>query len=160
MNINVVSTYRSMFPALTIGLSDHCVTNEPALAAVALGARVIEKHFTLDHDLDGLTIGFLWIQHNCVQLVLGTRRVEDAMGDGEKGIAACEQWEATYSRRSIIVMRVTSRRVRPSVPRTWPCCVPERDCTPRVARCPGATRARDIQAREPLTLDMLASPPA
>ncbi len=105
MNVRVVRSFAEMFSEHPVGLSDHSMTNEPALAAVALGANVLEKHFTLDHELDGPDHWFSMDPGQMRSLVEQVRRVEAALGDGDKGIAECEQFEVEHTRRSIIVMR-------------------------------------------------------
>jgi sialic acid synthase SpsE len=105
MNVRVVQAYRERFPGHPIGLSDHCLGDEPALASVALGACVVEKHFTLDRNRHGPDHWFSLDPEALRDLVTRVRRVEAALGDGNKRVEACEEWEATYSRRSIIVMR-------------------------------------------------------
>ena len=105
MNVRVVEAYREGFPGHPVGLSDHCLDDDPALAAVALGACVVEKHFTLDRNRHGPDHWFSLDPAGLRSLVDRVRRVEAALGDGHKRVEACEEWEATYSRRSIIVMR-------------------------------------------------------
>lgn len=53
MNLNVIKTYYENFPGVVVGLSDHSLSSIPALVAYGLGARVIEKHFTLDRCMKG-----------------------------------------------------------------------------------------------------------
>ena len=50
INLNVLKTYRTMFPDVILGLSDHTAGHATVLGAVAFGARVMEKHFTDDND--------------------------------------------------------------------------------------------------------------
>ena len=52
-NLNVLNSFRKKFPGLILGLSDHTSTNITVLGAIALGARVIEKHFTDDNNREG-----------------------------------------------------------------------------------------------------------
>lgn len=52
-NVRVVETYRRLFPDVAIGFSDHTMSNYSAMAAVALGATIIEKHLTLNKDSPG-----------------------------------------------------------------------------------------------------------
>jgi sialic acid synthase SpsE len=105
MNVRVIASFQQRFPGHPVGLSDHAMTDEPALAAVALGACVLEKHFTLDRELSGPDHWFSMDPERMRRLVESLRRLEQSLGDGEKGIADCEQWEAAHSRRSIIVMK-------------------------------------------------------
>lgn len=159
MNVRVVAGFQERFPGHPIGLSDHCVTDEPALAAVALGACVLEKHFTLDRRLSGPDHWFSMDPEQMRRLVESLRRLEQSLGDGKKAIAACEQWEAAYSRRSIIVVKdiapgeVVSEEhlalLRPGSglhPRNWNAVIGRRA---RVA----------IEAREPLRWEMLEGEP-
>ena len=58
IHLNVLRTYATMFPSVVLGLSDHTPGHATVLGAVALGARVIEKHFTDDNRREGQII--LW----------------------------------------------------------------------------------------------------
>ena len=62
-NLNVLNTYKTMFD-IPIGLSDHTPTNTTCIAAVALGAIAIEKHFTLSRDLPGIDQRLPWSLKN------------------------------------------------------------------------------------------------
>ena len=53
VNLNVLSTFRAMYPEAILGLSDHTPGHATVLGAIALGARVIEKHFTDSTDREG-----------------------------------------------------------------------------------------------------------
>ena len=59
IQLNVLRTYREMYPDIVLGLSDHTPGHATVLGAVALGARVIEKHFTDDTSRVGLAHFFL-----------------------------------------------------------------------------------------------------
>ena len=63
-----------------IGLSDHSMSIEPVVAAVALGARVVEKHFTLDRALGGEDSGFSLNPDEFAAMVAAVRRTEKALG--------------------------------------------------------------------------------
>jgi sialic acid synthase len=84
LNLRVISTLRERFPKLVIGLSDHQSGISMALVAYMLGARVIEKHFTLDHALKGTDHAFSLMPDGLRRLVRDLRRVEPALGDGVK----------------------------------------------------------------------------
>ena len=84
LNLRVITTLRDRFPQLVIGLSDHQSGISMALIAYMLGARVIEKHFTLDHALKGTDHAFSLMPDGLRRLVRDLRRVEPALGDGVK----------------------------------------------------------------------------
>ena len=53
INLNVLNNYKKIFKDAILGLSDHTPGHSTVLGSIALGARVIEKHFTLDNSLNG-----------------------------------------------------------------------------------------------------------
>jgi sialic acid synthase len=84
LNLNVITTLRKRFPELVIGLSDHQNGIAMAVVAYMLGARVIEKHFTLDHALKGRDHAFSLMPEGMRRLVRDLHRVPAALGDGTK----------------------------------------------------------------------------
>jgi N,N'-diacetyllegionaminate synthase len=98
-----LSAIRSMARdlALDIGYSDHSLGVEAALAAVALGAQVIEKHLTLDRGLPGPDHSASLEPAEFSRMVAGIRRVSAMLGDGLKAPTAQEQDTARVARRSI-----------------------------------------------------------
>jgi N-acetylneuraminate synthase/sialic acid synthase len=84
LNLNVITTLRERFPELVIGLSDHQNGIAMAVVAYMLGARVIEKHFTLDHALKGRDHAFSLMPDGMRRLVRDLRRIPVALGDGVK----------------------------------------------------------------------------
>jgi N-acetylneuraminate synthase/sialic acid synthase len=84
LNLRVITTMRERFPDFVIGLSDHQSGISMALVAYMLGARVVEKHFTLDHALKGTDHAFSLMPDGMRRLVRDLRRVEPALGDGVK----------------------------------------------------------------------------
>jgi sialic acid synthase len=84
LNLNVITTFRERFPELVVGLSDHQNGISMALVAYMLGARVIEKHFTLDHALKGRDHAFSLMPEGLRRLVRDLHRVPAALGDAEK----------------------------------------------------------------------------
>lgn len=91
MNLRVIATYREVFPDVAVGLSDHQNGIAMAVVAYALGARVIEKHFTLNRALKGTDHAFSLEPVGLRKLVRDLRRARVAMGDGLKRPLACEQ---------------------------------------------------------------------
>jgi sialic acid synthase len=91
LNLRVITTLRERFPEFVIGLSDHQSGISMALVAYMLGARVIEKHLTLDHALKGTDHAFSLMPDGMRRLVRDLRRVEPALGDGVKRRLPVEQ---------------------------------------------------------------------
>jgi sialic acid synthase len=84
LNLNVIPALRERFPDLVIGLSDHQNGIAMAVVAYMLGARVIEKHFTLDHALKGTDHAFSLMPDGIRRLVRDLHRIPAALGDGLK----------------------------------------------------------------------------
>jgi N-acetylneuraminate synthase/sialic acid synthase len=84
LNLGVIETYRERFPELVIGLSDHQSGIAMTLVGYMLGARVIEKHFTLDHAWKGSDHAFSLMPEGMRRLVRDLRRVPTAIGEGHK----------------------------------------------------------------------------
>lgn len=84
MNLNVVTTYRDEFPSYVVGLSDHYNGIALTAASYLLGARVIEKHFTLDRTMKGSDHRFSLEPAGLRKLVRDTRRMRLALGSPTK----------------------------------------------------------------------------
>jgi len=91
-----------------VGYSDHVPDNTVAFAAVALGAQLVEKHLTLDCDMEGPDHAASIEPESFEALVRGIRTVESALGSGIKEPAASEHNTATVARRSIVAARQLS----------------------------------------------------
>lgn len=87
---------------LPVGYSDHTLGTEVALAAVARGARVIEKHFTLDRRLPGPDHSASLEPDELAGMVRGIRQIEKALGDGIKRPQAVEFSTACVARKSLV----------------------------------------------------------
>ena len=85
---------------LPVGFSDHSLGIEASVAAVALGAKIIEKHFTLDRNLEGPDHKASLEPKELKSMVSAIRNVEMAMGDGEKKPDRSELWGIKNSRKS------------------------------------------------------------
>jgi N-acetylneuraminate synthase/sialic acid synthase len=84
LNLRVITTLRERFPELVIGLSDHQDGYTMSLLGYALGARVIEKHFTLSHGWKGTDHAFSLMPDGMRRLVRDLHRAPSALGDGIK----------------------------------------------------------------------------
>lgn len=100
-NLHAMHTLRSAF-GVPVGYSDHTMGIEISLAAVALGACVIEKHFTLDRHMSGPDHQASLAPKELTDLVSGIRKVEESLGDGRKRPAANEAKTAALGRKSLV----------------------------------------------------------
>lgn len=104
VNLRAMHTMAAAF-GLPVGYSDHTMGDEVALAAVALGACVIEKHFTIDHSLPGPDQQASLEPAELGALVRGIRIVEASLGDGRKVPIAREVELAKAMRKSLVAAR-------------------------------------------------------
>jgi N-acetylneuraminate synthase len=104
VNLRAMQTMRSAFD-VPVGFSDHTEGIDVALAAVATGACVIEKHFTLDRTLEGPDHRASLEPAELRELVRSIRRVEKALGSGRKVPTASEMETARVARRSLVAAR-------------------------------------------------------
>ena len=101
IQLNVLKSYRAMYPKMVLGLSDHTSGHTTVLGAVALGARMIEKHFTDDTRREGPDHHFAMDPKTWRQMVEATRELEAALGSGIKKVEANERDTVVLQRRSI-----------------------------------------------------------
>ncbi len=91
--------------AAGVGYSDHTVGIEVAVAAVGRGAKIIEKHFTLDRSLPGPDHKASLEPNELAELVAAVRRTESALGSGSKNVADAERPNIEVARKSIVAAR-------------------------------------------------------
>lgn len=84
LHLGVITTYRERYPEVVVGLSDHQDGIAMSVVAHMLGARVIEKHFTLSHSWKGTDHAFSLMPEGMRKLVRDLARIPDAIGDGVK----------------------------------------------------------------------------
>lgn len=101
IQLNVLRCYREMYPNMVLGLSDHTPGHATVLGAVALGARMIEKHFTDAQNRPGPDHAFSMNPHTWREMVDRTRELELALGDGVKKVEYNEAQTVVLQRRSI-----------------------------------------------------------
>ena len=101
MNLQVITMLAREF-GVPSGLSDHSTGIVASVAAVALGATVIEKHFTLDRDLNGPDHAASIEPDELAQMIRNIRRVETMMGDGVKRQTPSELANMNGIRRSVV----------------------------------------------------------
>ncbi len=147
INLRAMRTLAESFK-LPVGYSDHTAGIDISIAAVALGATIIEKHFTLDTDMQGPDHSASLDPVEFSKMVVAVRHVELALGDGVKQPALCEIPNMPIARKSIVascdlkkgqqiaVSDLTSKRPGSGIPPT------ERD------NLIGKTLTQDVSADE------------
>ena len=105
IHLNVLKTYRTMFPGVILGLSDHTPGHATVLGAVALGARVVEKHFTDDNQRTGPDHKFAMNPASWAEMVMCTRELERSLGSADKFVAGNEKDTAVVQRRCLRAAR-------------------------------------------------------
>jgi len=105
LNINVLKTYQTMFPNVVVGLSDHTHSPAPIVGAVALGARVIERHFTDDNNRPGPDHKFAMNPESWAEMVQQVRTLERSLGSVEKFVTPNEQETYMLQRRCLRASR-------------------------------------------------------
>ena len=107
-NLLRIHALKEKYPGLIVGLSDHTEPDAhmviPALG-VTLGAKVIEKHYTLDRELSGSGHFFSMNPEDLKEMVRNVRLAESVLGDGALGVAEAENSARTSARRSIVAER-------------------------------------------------------
>jgi len=101
MNLNVITTYKNSFD-LPVGLSDHSSGMEASIAAVALGSSVIEKHFTIDQEMDGPDHAASLNPNELEEFVKAIHKVKIMLGDFQKNPTKSEIENMTGIRRSVV----------------------------------------------------------
>jgi len=154
LNLHAMKTLRQEF-GLPTGFSDHSVGIEAAIAAVALGAVAIEKHFTLDRTMDGPDHRASVEPDELKRLVEAVRLANEALGDGIKRPAPCELPNLPLIRRSLVASRKlrkgeTLTRDMISIKR------PAQGIEPKkLAAVIGRRLACDLEDDQPITWDCL-----
>jgi sialic acid synthase SpsE len=105
IHLRVLQNFGSTFPDAVLGLSDHTFGHATVLGAVALGARVIEKHFTDDITREGPDHPFSMTPQTWREMVDRTRELELSLGSSKKEIAANERDTVVVQRRCLRAAR-------------------------------------------------------
>jgi N-acetylneuraminate synthase/N,N'-diacetyllegionaminate synthase len=156
VNVRAITTLAEAFH-LPVGFSDHTPGHALVLAAVTLGAAVVEKHLTLDRSLPGPDHGFALDPSEFGAMVTDVRRIEAGLGDGRKVPADGEIAERRWARRSVyaataieagtVLEAIHMKIVRPATGL-------EPGCAPALV---GRRALRPIAADQPLTWDDVSS---
>jgi N-acetylneuraminate synthase len=105
VNLNVLKLYSKMYPGVLLGLSDHTEGHSTVLGSIALGARVIEKHFTDDNLREGPDHKFAMNPKSWREMVDSSYELFYSLGDGIKRVEDNEKDAAIVQRRSLRAAR-------------------------------------------------------
>jgi len=105
VNLKAMQTIKSAFPGVHVGYSDHTEGIEVPIAAVAMGAAIIEKHFTLDKNMEGPDHKASLEPDELTAMVKAIRNIETALGTGIKKPSSSELKNKTIARKSIVAAR-------------------------------------------------------
>ncbi len=101
VNLRAMQTIKEEI-GVSVGYSDHTQGIEAAVAAAALGAEMIEKHFTLDKNMEGPDHKASLEPDELAEMIRAVRHIEQAMGDGKKKPSASEKKNMAVARKSIV----------------------------------------------------------
>jgi N,N'-diacetyllegionaminate synthase len=105
VNLNAMLTLKNAFPKIKVGYSDHTQGIEVSIAAVAMGATIIEKHFTLDKSMDGPDHKSSISPDELKAMVSSIRNIEKALGSSIKKPSKSEKPNITMARKSIVASK-------------------------------------------------------
>jgi len=105
VNLRAMLTIQNAFPGISVGYSDHTLGIEVPIAAVAMGATVIEKHFTLDRNLPGPDHRASVEPHELTDMISSIRNIEKALGTRTKKPSPSELKNKLIVRKSIVAAR-------------------------------------------------------
>lgn len=105
INLRVLSSYKEKYPGLILGLSDHTPGHTTVLGAIALGARVIEKHFTDDNTRTGPDHKFAMNPKTWHEMVEASNDLFEALGDGKKKIEDNEKESVIVQQRAVYAVK-------------------------------------------------------
>ncbi|MDD4952844.1 MAG: N-acetylneuraminate synthase [Desulfovibrionaceae bacterium] len=109
LNLRAMAAMARAFPGVRVGYSDHTQGIEAAIAAAALGARVIEKHFTLDKNMPGPDHRASLEPDELKAMVRAVRNVEKALGRDIKGPSPGEVKNKAAARKCLVAARAIAR---------------------------------------------------
>lgn len=101
LNLNVLKLFKELYPNVILGLSDHTEGDVSVLGSIALGARVIEKHFTDDNSRIGPDHKFAMNPKSWMTMVERSNQLLSSLGDGVKRVEPNEEKSLIVQRRSI-----------------------------------------------------------
>lgn len=108
VNLKAMQTLRETF-GVEVGYSDHTQGIEVPVAAVAMGATMIEKHFTLDRNMEGPDHLASLEPGEFAQMVRAIRNIERSLGDGRKRASPSEQKNKVIARKSVVAQKAIKK---------------------------------------------------
>jgi len=154
MNLRTITLLKQIYSHCVVGFSDHSLGISAPLAAVALGAKIIEKHVTLDKNADGPDHWFSINMHQLKELVDGVRDVHAALGESSKRVLSCEQTGRKVATRSLFACRDLSAGHKISA-EDIKIVRPGTGLRPDMLNAvEGMLLARSVKRNEPLTWDL------
>lgn len=105
VNLRAMQTIKLAFPGIRVGYSDHTLGIEIPIAAVAMGATIIEKHFTLDRNMEGPDHRASLEPDELKAMIKAISNIEQAMGDGLKRPSPSEAKNKPVARKSIVAAK-------------------------------------------------------
>lgn len=108
VNLNNIKTLMEAYPDYCVGFSDHTIGIEIPLASVAMGACVIEKHFTLDKEMEGWDHKVSATKNELSVIVNGAKRINEALGSFRITATESDDKKAEF-RRSIVITRTMKK---------------------------------------------------
>lgn len=101
INLKVLQNYAICYPGMILGLSDHTPGHSTVLGAITLGARIVEKHFTDDHNRKGPDHSFSMTPKTWQEMVQRSRELENSLGSGIKKVEENEMDTVIVQRRCL-----------------------------------------------------------
>lgn len=118
VRLGAIPILQEAFPNAVVGLSDHTLTNYTSIAAIPLGARILERHFTSDKSWPGPDINISMDPSELQELIMASRSVFQALG-GEKGILPEEKPTIDFAYASVVSIQEIHKGEKLSKENIW-----------------------------------------
>lgn len=119
IRLGAIKELQEKFPEAVIGLSDHSLSNYPCYGAVALGASILERHFTFSRKWEGADIELSMEPYDLRELIEGSRAIHMAMG-GSKDVLSDEVITAKFAYASVVAIKDIEKGEVLSGENVWP----------------------------------------
>ncbi len=119
VRLNGMVQLKETFPDAVVGLSDHCLTNYPCLGAVALGASVLERHFTDRLDRTGPDIEVSMDENSCRDLIIGSKAIWEARGGDKNLLLPEEQVTRDFAYATVVSIKPIKKGEKFSKENIW-----------------------------------------